>query len=191
VSLRPSIVVRIDKAALDTVAKKHPEIATELGLHCRDRMVENLLRTNDVLRVVPRKDLPALVARFRIECFEKHDRLVAQDEFPTGIFLIASGEVAVVRREGENAADSLVLKTLGAGDVVGEVAALLRRKTSADLVAAHPTVTLFLPTGDLLGLVREHPAILAELYLLAVQRDEETRAILDEVAVAAEDFDLV
>jgi CRP-like cAMP-binding protein len=84
-----------------------------------------------------------------------------------------------------------VLKTLTAGDVVGEVAAIFRRKTSAEIVAVHPTVTLFLPTNELLGLVREHPAILAELYLLAVQRDDETRAIMDEEAAAAEDFDLI
>ena len=77
------------------------------------------------------------------------------------------------------------------GEVVGEVATLLRRKTSADVVAAHPTVTLFLPTADLLDLVRTHPAILAELYLLAVRRDDETRAILDEEASAAVDFDLL
>jgi cAMP-dependent protein kinase regulator len=189
VTLRPSILVRIDKQTLDQIAQGHPEIATELGLHCRDRMVQNLLRMSDVLRVVPERDLPALVERFKIVCFEQHDRLVVQDEFPTGIFLVASGEVAVVRREGDS--DPLVLKTLATGDVVGEVAAILRRKTSADVVAVHPTVTLFLPTQELLDLVRAHPAILAELYVLAIQRDEETNAILDEEASAAEDFDLI
>lgn len=189
VTLRPTIVVRIEKQALDRIAQAHPEIATELGLHCRDRMVQNLLRTSDVLRVVPEKGLGALVERFQIVCFEQHDKLVMQDEFPTGIFLIASGDVAVVRREGDG--DPLVIKTLAPGDVVGEVATLLRRKTSADVVAIHPAVTLFLPTQQLLDLVRSNPAVLAELYLLAVQRDEETSAILDEEASQAEDFDLL
>lgn len=189
VALRPSIVVRISKADLDGVAQRFPQIGTQLGEHCRDRMVQNLLRTSEILRVVPEKDLPVLVSKFRIVCFEQHDRLVAQDEFPTGIFLLASGDVAIVRREADS--EPLVLKTLGVGDVVGEVATLLRRKTSADVVAVHPAVTLFLPTEDLLGLVRQHPTILAELYLLAVQREEETRAILDEEASAAEDFDLI
>jgi CRP-like cAMP-binding protein len=129
------------------------------------------------------------VERFQIVCFEQHDKLVMQDEFPTGIFLIASGDVAVVRREGDG--DPLVIKTLAPGDVVGEVATLLRRKTSADVVAVHPTVTLFLPTQQLLELVRSNPAVLAELYLLAVQRDEETSAILDEEVSQAEDFDLL
>lgn len=189
VTLRPTATVRIEKSALDHVAQGHPAIAVQLGEHCRDRMVQNLLRTSEVLKVVPERDLPALVSRFRIACFETHEKLVLQDETPTGLFLLASGEVAIVRREGES--DPLVLKTLGVGDVVGEVATLFRRKTSADVVAVHPTVTLFLETSALLGLVKDHPVILSELYLLAVHRDEETRAILDEEASAAEDFDLV
>ena len=64
-------------------------------------------------------------------------------------------------------------------------------ETSADVVAVHPTVTLFLPTQQILELVRTNPAVLAELYLLAVQRDDETNAILDEEASVAEDFDLL
>jgi CRP-like cAMP-binding protein len=188
-TVRPSLVVRIDKAALDQVAQRHPAIAVQLGEHCRDRMVQNLVKISEVLRVVPEKDLPALVSHFQIVCFEQSGKLVAQDEIPTGLFLIASGEVALVRREGEG--NPLVMKTLGVGDVVGEVATLLRRKTNFDVVAVHPTVTLFLPTADLLGLVRSQPRILAELYLLAVQRDEETRAILDEEVSVAEDFDLI
>lgn len=189
VTSRPTIVVRIDKSKLDAAAARHPQIGVQLGEHCRDRMVQNLLKMSDVLRVVPEKDLPALVSRFKIVCFEQGDRLVVQDELPTGLFLLASGEVAIVRREGDS--DPLVLHSLSVGEVVGEVATILRRKTSADVVAAHPTVTLFLPTADLLDLVRKHPAILAELYLLAVHRDDETRAILDEEASAAVDFDLL
>ena len=189
VSLRPTAVVRIQKAALDAVAQNHPNIGTLLGEHCRDRMVQNLLRMSEVLRVVPEQDLPALVERFRIVTFEQQDKVVEQDAAPTGLFLIASGEVAIVRREGDG--DPLVLRTLGVGDVVGEVATLFRRKTSAEVVAINPTVTLFLPTSELLSLVKAHPVILAELYLLAVHRDEETRAIIDDEASAAEDFDLV
>ena len=39
----------------------------------------------------------------------------------------------------------MVLATLPAGETVGEVALVLRRKANADVIAVHPTVTLFLP----------------------------------------------
>ncbi len=191
VTVRPSVTVRIGKQVLDSMAEKHPTIATELGVHCRDRMVSNLLRTSEVLKVVPEADLPALVSRFRIECFEKNDRLLVQDELPSGIYLIASGEVAVVRHEGVGQEEPLIFATLGPGDVAGEVATVLRRKTNAEVVAVHPTVTLFLPATDFTALVQTHPSILAELYLLAIKRDEETKSIMDEEAREAEDFDLI
>jgi cAMP-dependent protein kinase regulator len=56
----------------------------------------------------------------------------------------------------------------------------------------HPTVTLHLPREEFIGLIRDHPAILAGLYLVAVERDEETTSVLGEGATAiVEDFDLV
>ncbi len=191
VSTRPSVVVRISKKALDALAIDHPAIATELGIHCRDSMVSNLMRTSDLLKVVPEADLPALIAKFRIVAFEKNDRLLEQNELPSGIFLIASGEVAVVRRDDEGTADPLIMGTLAPGDVAGDVATVLRRKANVAFVATHPTVTLFLPATELVSLTEEHPAILARLYLLAIKNDDEERVIMNEEASAAEDFDLI
>jgi cAMP-dependent protein kinase regulator len=190
VATRPSIVLEVTKDALDRLAEREPEVGVELGTHCRDRMFHNLVRMSDTLMVVPAADRPALVERFQTRTFEKNERLVVQDETPPGLFLIASGEVAVVRRE-ESEGDPLVLTTLGPGDVVGEVAMVLRRKANAEVIALHPTVTLYLPASDFMGLIRAHPAILAELYHLAIARDEETKIIIEEEASIAEDFVLV
>lgn len=190
VAIRPSIVLEVTKEALDRLAAREPEIGVELATHCRDRMFHNLVRMSDTLMVVPAADRPALVKRFQTRSFEKNERLISQDETPPGLYLIASGEVAVVRRE-ESEGGPLVLTTLGPGDVVGEVAMVLRRKANADVIAVHPTVTLYLPTNDFMDLIRAHPAILAELYHLAVARDEETKSIMEEEASVAEDFILV
>lgn len=190
VATRPSIVLEVSKDALDSVAVRHPEVGRELATHCRHRMVQNLTKMSDVLKVVPDRDRPVLVERFRPVTFEKNERLITQDEAPPGLFLIASGEVAVLRREGEDG-DPLVIATLSVGDVAGEVAMVLRRKANCEVVALHPTVTLFLPADDFMGLINDHPAILAQLYLLAVRRDEETSHILAEEVSIAEDFDLI
>ena len=76
--------------------------------------------------------------------------------------------------------------------LVGEVALVLRRKANADVVAVHPTVTLHLPKDGFMDLIREHPAILQGLYLLAVKRDEETSGVLENSTTSvAEDYVLV
>jgi cAMP-dependent protein kinase regulator len=190
VATRPSIVLEVKKESLDRIAEQQPDVATELAAHCRTRMFQNLERTTEFLKVVPARDRHALVDRFTTRTFEKNEQVLTQGEAPTGLYLIASGEVAVICHDLDGG-DPLVMSTLGPGEVVGEVAMVLRRKASADVVAVHPTVTLHLPSGQFMEVIRAHPSILLELYKLAVQRDEETSSIIAEEAAIAEDFILV
>ena len=86
-----------------------------------------------------------------------------------------------------------VMATLQAGDTVGETALVLRRRANADVIALHPTVTLFLPRDEFMSLVTDHPAILHGLYMTAVRRDDETMQALDQAPadVVAEDYVLL
>jgi CRP-like cAMP-binding protein len=190
VACRPSILLVARRDALEAVAEKRPDVGIELAAHCRRRMVANLVRTSKVLLAVDASERPALVERFETRVFEKGDKLIVEGKDTSGLHLIASGEVAVVGHE--DSSEPFVIATLAVGETVGEVALVLRRKANADVVAVHPTVTLHLPREEFLGLIRDHPAILAGLYLVAVERDEETSSVLGEGATAiAEDFDLV
>ena len=176
VALRPSILLVARRDALEVVAEKRSDVGVELAAHCRRRMVANLVRTSPVLLAVPPEERPALVERFETKVYEKGEKIIEDKCDPSGLHLIASGEVAVIGHE--EGGEGFVISTLGVGQVVGEVAVVLRRKANADVVAVHPTVTLHLPREDFIGLIREHPAIVASLYLLAVERDEETASAL-------------
>jgi hypothetical protein len=68
---------------------------------------------------------------------------------------------------------------------------VLRRSASADVVAAHPTITLFLPSEQFMSLIKEHPAILGVLYDLAVKRDAETQSAVGQESTNADDYVLV
>lgn len=189
VACRPSILLVARRDALERVAEKRPEVGVELAAHCRRRMVANLIRTSAVLRNVPAAERPALVERFETKVYEKGERLISLGEEPAGLHLVASGEVSVVGYESK---EPFVISTLGVGDVVGEVALVLRRKCSADVFAVRPTVTLHLPRIDFMDLIREHPTILQGLYMLAVERDEETSSVLATSTVSVtDDFVLV
>lgn len=189
VACRPSILLVARREALEAVAEIRPDVGIELAAHCRRRMVANLVRTSKSLLSVPAAERPALVERFETKVFEKGDKLIEEGKDTSGLHLIASGEVAVV---GHESGEPFVLATLGVGETVGEVALVFRRKANADVVAVHPTVTLHLPREEFIDLVRVHPAILAGLYLLAVERDEETATALGQsTATLAEDYILV
>jgi CRP-like cAMP-binding protein len=142
-----------------------------------------------VLVSVPSQERVTLVERFQTRIFEKGDKLVREGEEAQGLHLVASGGVAVVAHQG---GESMVLATLAPGQTVGEVALVLRRRANADVIALHPTVTLFLPRDEFLSLVLDHPAILHGLYLTAVRRDDETTLALDSIPAAmADDYVLL
>jgi cAMP-dependent protein kinase regulator len=189
VTTRPSILLVATREALDGVAEAHPEVGVELAAHCRRRMVTNLVRTSPVLAAFPIEERAKFVERFQTRLFEKGDRLVHEGDEPRGVHIIVSGEVSVVARD---AGDSTVLATLPAGETVGEVALVLRRPANADVIALHPTVTLFLPREDFLSLVSDYPAILHGLYMTAVRRDDETTlALRSSLAPLADDYVLI
>lgn len=188
VAARPSIILVARKEALDTIAARQPKVAQVFADHCRRRMVENLVRTSSILSAVKADERPALVERFVTRTYEDGDVLINQGHTSEGLHLIASGEVAVMHHDG---GDTTLIAKLGVGEVVGEVALVLRRPSSADVIAACPTVTLHLPRDRFLELIKEHPAILGELYELAIKRDEETSSIVAQEAAEADDFVLL
>ena len=185
---RPSIVLVADKEALDRVAERAPVVAHTFAEHCKRRMLDNLVRTSPLFRAATPAERPALVERFGIRTFEPGEKLARQGAPSDGMFLIASGEVAIVHKEGE---DRTLVTRLGPGDVVGEVALVLRRPAIAEAVAQSPTVSLFLPKERFLELVRKHPKVFADLYEIAAKRDEEIETISQEEATEGEDFVLV
>jgi CRP-like cAMP-binding protein len=189
IATRPSIVLVAKRDALEAAAEKRPEVGMELAAHCRRRMVANLGRISPLLMAVPGEERATLVERFETRIFEKGDKLVKQGDDATGLHLVASGEVAVVAHES---GETTVLASLPAGETVGEVALLLRRKANADVIAVHPTVTLFLPREQFLTLIQNYPAILHGLYMTAVRRDDETILALDSAPAAmADDYVLL
>jgi CRP-like cAMP-binding protein len=194
VATRPTILLVAKRDALEAAAEKRPDVAVELAAHCRRRMVANLARTSQILISVPPQERTTLVERFETRLYEKGDKLVVEGQDAQGLHLVASGEVAVVAHEAAQHGrdEAVVVATLTAGETVGEVALVLRRKANADVIAVHPTVTLFLPREDFLALVHDHPTILHGLYMTAVRRDDETTLALNSApAAVADDYVLL
>lgn len=189
---RPSIVLRASKEALDEVVSSEPAIGATLAQFTRRRMIDNLVRTSSILGAVRESKRAALLERFVTRTFEAGDKLITQGEESSGLYLVASGALSVIHRSGDDLSDDdLAISKLGPGDVVGEVALVLRRPSNADVVAEHPTVTLHLPRDEFLDLIKAHPEVLAELYELAVKRDEETRSLVAQEATDADELVLL
>jgi cAMP-dependent protein kinase regulator len=189
VATRPSLVLAAPVEALEAVAARAPEVGEQLATFCRERMLQNLLRTSPILSAVDPGERGGLVSRFETRTFETGEHLIRKGQPATGLHLIASGKVEV--STNDEAGERLQIATLGPGDVVGEVAMILRRPHSADVIALHPSVTLHLSGGAFQEMLRAHPTLLAQLYELAVKRDEETSSVVAQEATNADDLILL
>jgi CRP-like cAMP-binding protein len=185
---RPSLLLVAKKDDLDAVVALEPDVGAVFADYCRRRMMDNLVRTSSILNRVQSAERSTLMQLFVTRSFEPGERLIAQGQQAEGLHLIASGEVAVVHHDG---AERTVLATLTVGEVVGEMSLVLRRPSTADVVATAPTVTMHLPHGEFMGIVRRYPEVLSHLYELAVEREAMTSSIVAQEATEADDFVLV
>jgi CRP-like cAMP-binding protein len=183
VATRPSILLVARREALERVTARYPEVAAELAMHGRARLLSNLGRAAPVLAALPSKERALLIERLEMRAFQAGEKLMTGGEEVSGLHLVAAGEVAVVAREGN---ERVVLATLGAGETLGEVELVLCRRAEADAIALRSTATLFLPRAQFLALAAEHPAIAQGLYLTALRRQAETALAMVAPATVAD-----
>lgn len=179
------LVLEAPRAALDQAAAEVPELGAQIVAFFHRRLVDNTVRTSALLSALPPNEREGLAALFETRAFDAGTTLIAEGDETPGLYLIAAGHFAVSRMEGE---DSLRLATLGPGMCVGEIGLVLRRPATASVTAETPGVALVLPGKRFMEVVRGRPTLLAKLYELAVQREDETRSVL---AVAAEEIEEV
>jgi CRP/FNR family cyclic AMP-dependent transcriptional regulator len=94
---------------------------------------------------------------------EPGELLIEQGSMPYELFLIESGTVDVLR-------DGELLATLGAGDVVGEIALLAQQRRIASVCASTPVVALALPAEAFQQIAAEMPEFADELRQLMASR---------------------
>ncbi len=177
VALEPTQLLVLARDELERAAADAPELSVQLSSFCRERMHANLVRHARVLWGLTPAERSELLAQLDVRLFEAQVPLIRREQEAAHIFLIASGAVSIsVPEDG----DRLVLATLGPGEVVGEMSLILRRPSTADVIALYPTVTYALGREKLAELMHVYPALLVELYDLATRRDEEIRATTSE-----------
>lgn len=130
----------------------------------------SLLAGAPLLAGVDDAGLAAVAARAVEVEFAPGQVIARQGDVGSGLFIIASGSVRVVR-------DGETIATLGSGEFFGELSVLDGQPRSAQVVAAEPTVCLGLASWEFEAVVREQPAVaLSVMRGLAMRLRELTEA---------------
>lgn len=165
----PAWLLEIPKEALEEAARATPALADTLATYARSRLLGNVMRTTEIFRRLSPSDREHLVPRFEARLIPAGAFLLTEGEESERLHVIVSGEVEV-RRGGQDVA------RLSAGEVFGEISLVARKPATADVVTISPTVTLSLDRARFDDVAVRHPALLAEIYKLLIQREAENRA---------------
>jgi CRP-like cAMP-binding protein len=187
-ALLPTVTLRVDRRRIEDLVDRAPEIGDVLIAFCHSRMLENLVRVSPVLEPVPLARRPDIIARFDTDYFGSGAVIVNEGEEGTSLFLIVSGRVQVLKDEG---GEQTLVAHLGPGDVFGEISFLMRRPSTASVVAEENTAVLRLDAGDFHELTSEFPELLKGTYDIARKRDEVMISILARDVAGAEDLVLL
>jgi CRP/FNR family transcriptional regulator len=105
--------------------------------------------------------------------------IMRQGDTGVGAFIIRSGKVEILQeRDGKESK----LATLGAGDVVGEMALLDEFPRSASVRAVEPTTALGIQRWHFKGILESHPQIALALLPILSRRIRSAEGVLPQNA---------
>jgi cAMP-dependent protein kinase regulator len=183
-----AVLLRADKAAMDDLSARAPKIGDVLVAFCHARMLENLMRISPVLSPVPPRRRPDVIARFGTDYREAGETIIDEGDEGRGLFLVVSGRVRVLKRDG---ADVVQVAALGPGDLFGEISLLLQKPSTATVVAEQSTALLFLARDGFLEATSDFPELLKGAFDIAVERETQNNSIMGRPAQSADHLILV
>jgi CRP-like cAMP-binding protein len=174
-ALDDSDVLTFGREALQAVARELAVVGTALERFTTERLLANLLATHPLFKPFDRAQRQQLAARFSAHTAMPGTELIREGDAGRGLFLILTGEVDVTKLDGT---DRVMLASLKAGDVFGEISLLENSATTATVTAARRSTVLFLAREYFERLVHGVPALREYFEQLAEERRMDTNLVL-------------
>lgn len=175
-ALSATDLLEFEVSALGRVSEGLASLARALDKFTRERLVHNLLNTAPLFRSLDRTQRLDLVRRFVGHDIAQGTDLIREGEPGRGLYVVLHGSVDVWKRDGD---EKLLLATLGAGDVFGEMSLLQSAPATATVTAAQRSTVLFLAREYVERLMASLPKMREFLESLGDERALDTRLWLD------------
>ena len=164
-------LLEVTRQSLSAVAGELAPVAQALHSFTRERLLRNLMATSSLFRPFDTIQQRELLRRFTSHDVAPDTPIINEGDPGHGLFVVLSGEVEVTKSDG---ASQVLLDTLRAGDVFGEMSLLAGSMTTATVRAMSPVTVLFLAREYVARIVSGFPEIAAYLHALAEDRQAET-----------------
>lgn len=169
-------VLELRVEALSSLSSGAATIARALDRFTRERMIMNLIATAPLFKPLDRTQRIDLVRRFVAHEVAASTDLIREGENVPGLYLVLSGAVDVWKRDGD---EKVLLATLNAGEVFGEMSLINAAPATATVSAAQRSTVLLLAREYVERLIEKLPALRSYLEGLGDERAMDTRMWLD------------
>jgi CRP-like cAMP-binding protein len=183
-------LLEIDSAGLATMASDLQPVAEALDRFTRERLLNNLMATSPLFRPFSRKQRLDLLRRFTGHEVQPDTVVINEGDEGRGLYVVLSGEVEVTKdQDGEQ----VLLATLKAGDVFGEISLIKGYPATATVRTVRRSTILFLDRVYFKRLVDALPEVHAFFDNLSEERLHDTRVVLadDDVIEVADDMIMI
>ncbi|GCF09160.1 cyclic nucleotide-binding domain-containing protein [Dictyobacter arantiisoli] len=131
-------------------------------------MYEDALSRVDLFSELSKKELQALAKSCQERSYKAGSTIIAQGDSGVGLYIITAGNVHVTRQTAGHEEEDL--GTLGAGNVLGEMALLDDLPRSATVSAVDDVTALLLPVWEFRSFLRDHTDVALKLLVVLSRR---------------------
>jgi cAMP-dependent protein kinase regulator len=161
-------VLELTREQLEQLLERHPSVEDVLqGFH-RERLLEDVLRGNPLFRSLSAEQREALARDFQICTRQQGTVLLEQGKEVDALYLLLRGRCQVLHRHPDGS--QTPLRTLGEGDMFGEIALMLGLPATATVCADSPCILLRLDWGSCERHLLSNPGVCEALSRMGNER---------------------
>lgn len=182
-------LLEIKQAAVEELAREHPAITEELVRFARRRLLLGLTKTSPIFRSFDETARLEVLKQFTPRIAEAGEILIEEGSPAVGLFLVASGEVRIEKKDADG--DPVLLAHLRRGDVFGEIALVEDSRTTATAVVTRKAVLLGLDRRTFHAFTDAYPDVRRYLEGLSGDRLEEAKRAVSAPTESADDLIII
>jgi cAMP-dependent protein kinase regulator len=175
-AVEPTQLYEIPRAAVEDIARRHPEVQPALERLYRERLIATLVAHAPFFQPLPQDQRLALMTRFAAAHVPEGQVVLREGDRGGGLYLVLHGGVEITRRGVGGR--PVRLASLDEGGYFGEMSPLAGTAASATVTTTRPTELAFLSREELHAALSMVPSLVDDLRRDARRRERANEDIL-------------
>ncbi|HEY3446391.1 MAG TPA: cyclic nucleotide-binding domain-containing protein [Myxococcales bacterium] len=168
-------LLEVNRETLEKLFTRFPGFSEIVQHFCKERLLENLLRSSDVFRLLSDASRHALADKFRLHQSAAGEVLLVEGQPGRGLYVLLRGRCEVAGRKAEGG--FVRYPDLTEGAVFGETSLLHGTQVTASVRTAAPSLLLGIDREGFAAHILPEPKVAQALRELSAERLERTRKL--------------